>query len=120
MNIAFTPPDLAPPGAAGVFFTDDKSLQGVLGASDFATRVGLNQQSQTECQKYGCAIIQFDVPSPPQAQVPIAAPGAKQQGITVGGAREWLTQGNVQIADTMVVVYTDTTSSGPRDFDLPL
>lgn len=113
-----SPPWIAPfitPG--GVFFTDAQSLQGVLSSGDFARRVGLSPRSQADCQVQGCAVIEFDTPS--NAIQPPPYPGCAQ-GLTVGGAREWMAPGNVALADTMTVTYVDTTRSGPRNFVLPL
>jgi len=113
------PPELAASGASGVFFTDLQSLQGLQSPSDFARRVGLSQQAQTECQGYGCAVIEFDVPTSSTVTYPPPYPGT-QQGLTVGGAREWMVSGNIPLATTMVVKYVDFSHSGPRAFDVPL
>src|SRR6185369_7441690 len=120
MGLPVSPPTLAPPGATGVYFTDIKSLEGLLSAGDFAKRLGLGLQAHRECNEYGCAVVEFDVVSPPPVSVPPPAPNAKQQGLTTGGAREWLTGGNVKVEDSMRVVYIDWTHNGVRFFEIPL
>lgn len=113
-----TPPLLAPLITTSVFFTDQDSLKGIQDPAGFARRVGLSLQAQTECQRFGCAVIQFDAPN--DAVKPLPYPGV-QQGLTVGGGREWKTLQNIPLnADSMTVVYIDIDNSGPRWFDLPL
>src|SRR5262245_16815768 len=57
------PPFLAPLSQTPqVYFTDLDSLQGLISATDFAQRAGLSLTAQTECQRFGCAIIEFDAP----------------------------------------------------------
>jgi len=114
-----TPPLLAPPGVPRVYFTDQQSLQGLQSASDFARRLGLPQQAQGECTIYGCAVIEFDVPLSPPAQLPPPY-GTTRQGLTVGGAREWIVPMNIPLDSTMVVKYIDIGGTGPRYFDIPL
>jgi len=111
------PPTLAPLGAPSVFFTDGESLQGIQDPAQFARRVGLSLQAQTECQRFGCAVVEFDVPD--QVLVPAPYPGS-DQGITPGGGREWMTMKNIELNETMGVTYIDVTRSGPRWFSLPL
>lgn len=118
-NIPASPPFLAASGSPGVYFTDRQSLQGILGPADFAWRVGLAQPVQAECQKYGCAVIEFDVPDPTNAVIPPPYAGI-QQGLTTGGGREWIARNNIGLDETMVVTFVDTTRSGPRYFILPL
>ena len=114
-----TPPLLAPFGSRGVLFTDQESLQGIQGASDFAKRVGLSRWAQTECHLFGCAIVEFEAPS--SSRLPHPAVTSCQRGLTVGWAREWSTQmTNVQLVATMRVVYIDVSQSGPRCFEIPL
>jgi hypothetical protein len=114
-----TAPFLAPRGALGIYFTDRQSLMGLQGPSDFAVRVALSRQAQAESQMYGCAVLEFDVPSHPGVILPPPHPGS-QHGFTPRGAREWLAQGNIPLDDTMTVTYIDVTSSGPRWFNVPL
>ena len=90
-----------------------------MSSGDFAKRLGLGRQAHIECNEYGCAIVEFDVVSPPAVFVPPPAPGATQ-GLTTGGAREWLTTGNVRVNDSMRVVYVDWTPNGARYFEIPL
>jgi hypothetical protein len=115
MVIPANPPFLAPPGAPGVYFTDSQSLEGILSPPDFARRLGLPQQAQYECQAYGCAIVEFPVA---QAVLPPASYPGVMQGLTVAGAREWITQGNLALASTMVVTYIEP--AGTRYYQLQL
>jgi hypothetical protein len=43
-----------------------------------------------------------------------------QQGLTPGGAREWIAQGAINLHLDMRVTYIDTTASGSRFFTVPL
>lgn len=115
--ITAMPPFLAPYGTSGVYFTDRQSLQGLLSPGEFATRLGLSPQTHVECQRYGCAVIEFDISGSASYGSPY--PGVVQ-GLTVGGAREWMTTGNIALNDEMVVTYIDTARSGPRWFTIPL
>jgi hypothetical protein len=119
MALPVSPPRLSPPGATGVYFTDIKSLEGLLSAGEFAKRLGLGPQAQRECHEYGCAVVEFNVVTPPPVSLPPPAPGALQ-GLTTGGAREWLTNGNVEVDDGMRVTYIDWTHTGARYFEIPL
>jgi hypothetical protein len=112
-------PSLTPPGAPGTYFTDRESLQGLMSPGDFATRLALPPRAHAECQRFGCAVIEFAVPPSLTVIAPSPYPGFPQ-GLTPNGAREWLTQGAVILRDNMRVTYIDTGASGPRFFDLPL
>lgn len=114
-----TPPMLAPPGAPGVYFTDRDSLIGAPTAAEFARRLGLSAGAQAECQFYGCAIVEFDIPAS-SVTLPSPATGCAQ-GLTAGGAREWVTNANLPLSGDEEVMYVDATSTGqPRWFNLPL
>lgn len=91
------------------------------GPGDFAWRMGLNAQAQQECQLYGCAVVEFDLPDLNTIVMPPPFPGSRQ-GLTVGKAREWMTTANVPFDDTtMAVKYVDNgIGGGSRWFDLPL
>ncbi len=114
MAIAASPPNLAPHGAPGVYFTDIDSLRGLISPADFALRLSLPPQAHAECQSYGCAVIEFDVPHRHTCTYPAQMTGANMRGLTAGGAREWLTPGNVAVNNSMVVTYIDVSTSGPR------
>lgn len=111
VNVPVNAPLLAPPGSTGVYFTDYQSLQGLVGPADFARRLGLTAQAQLESLMHGCAVIEFTLPSAAPALVPLPAVNA-QLGLTVGGAREWFSSGNVPIAHGMVVTHVYTTPTG--------
>jgi hypothetical protein len=113
------PPLLAPYGVGGVYFTDRGSLEGVVSPGDFARRVSLPLPAQAECQRFGCAVIEFDVPDPRAVQHGPSYPYV-QPGLTSGGAREWVVPHNIALDDTMTVIYIDIARSGPRWFTLPL
>jgi len=101
-----------------VYFTDKESLVGVQTPEQFATRLGLARPATAECQRYGCAVVEFEVP--PGRAITWGAPyPGVQQGMTVGKAREWFLAGNVSLSDNMKVWIIDATQ-GPRNFELPL
>lgn len=102
-----TPPTLAPPGASGVYFTDQQSLLGCATSASYAYRLGLYSRDQLHCQLYGCALIQFPVPQNPAPRLPPQSPGAASQGLTANGAREWIATGNVPLGRNMVVTYVE-------------
>lgn len=108
------PPRLGSPTAQGIYFTDRESLVGVLGPGDFAYRCGLSAQTQTQCQLYGCAIIQFKIKSTHNVVVPKPSHFVSTAGMTVGGAREWLLQGNLDLSEDMRVYFVDINTSGQR------
>ena len=126
-GIVAVPPTLARAGVTSVYITDQESLRGVLSPADFARRVGLPASAQAECQLFGCAMIEFDIPNPTTNVIaPPQYPGT-QQGLTVNGAREWLLTGgsplqggNLPLDAQMKVIYVEFGSSGPRYFELPL
>jgi hypothetical protein len=114
-----TPPQLAPPGAAGIYVSDGASLKGCDSPSDFAWRLALSAQDQQDCQLYGCAVIRFSPPQPVAlASLPVL-PGATP-GLTGNGAREWLLAGNLALARSMRVDYVERTPQGARHYRLPL
>ncbi len=108
------PPYLSYLGSSGMYFTDPASLQGVQSPGDFAIRLSLYPSAHTECQLYGCVIIEFDVPNLPNAQF--------QPGLTAGGAREWWLPMNLPLEESMKVTYVYTAigrqSSGPKHFPI--
>lgn len=113
-------PTLAPPGVPGVYVTDRDSLQYMLHPDDFAHRVGLSQAAQTECNRFGCAIVEFGVPNPANnVAIPSPFPGTVQ-GMTVGGAREWVVNLPVELDDQMRVWYVERIIGTSRHFELPL
>jgi len=113
------PPQLAHPGAPGVFVTDRASLRGCDSPADFAWRLSLNAQDQQECQIFGCAVIRPDLPHgfvlAPLPPLPGALPG-----LTGNGAREWLLAGNIDLDDHMQVHFIERMINGSRYFRLPL
>lgn len=106
-------------GLPAIWITDRESLRGVQGPGDFAHRVGLSAHDCLDCQTYGCAIIEFEIPARAVVRLPAPYPGVPQ-GLTVGGAREWLVLGSVELEADMRVWYVDTTASGHRWYELPL
>lgn len=114
-----SPPTLASRLATALFVTDPASLQGCHGPSDFAWRVALSAPSQQDCHLYGCAVIEFDLPSPCNLLPPLPMPGAVP-GLTGNGAREWRIAGNVALATTMTVYYVENGPNGPRSYALPV
>jgi hypothetical protein len=114
-----TPPNLAARVAAGVYFTDRDSLAGCVGPNDFAHRLSLHAQTRMECDLYGCAVIEFDVPAS-QVVLPPAGPGMSTPGLAAGGGREWLLQRNLALDRTMTVHYVERTSHGYRHFEIYL
>jgi hypothetical protein len=115
MAIPANPPFLGLPGATGVYFTDKQSLEGIQSPADFALRLGVPPQTQYECQVHGCAIIEFPVSN---AVLPPASYPGVPQGLTVNGAREWITVGNIVLAATMVVTYIEP--AGTRYYQIQL
>lgn len=109
-------PFLAPHTAGQVYFTDFESLRGSVDVLSIVYRLGLDPHTVAECALFGCAVIEFDV----QWTVTWPAPtfGA-QQGMTVHGAREWASQPNMKLHNTMTVHYFDP-SGGGRCFNIPL
>lgn len=114
-----SPPTLAPPGVSGVYVTDRASLRGLDTPSQFAYRLSLNLQSQSECQVFGCAVIEFNLPQGFELMELPSLPGASK-GLTGGGAREWLLAGNIALDDKMRVYLVEMTLSSPRHYRLPL
>jgi hypothetical protein len=115
-----TPPMLASKLATGVYFTDAASLQGCDGPADFAARMALSAQAHLDCQLFGCAVIEFDVPPAGHITLPPPLPGVVQ-GLTGGGGREWLLAGNLGLSTTMLVNYVERAPNGqPRHYHLPL
>jgi hypothetical protein len=104
----------------GVYFTDRASLKGCDGPADFAARMALAAQAHLDCQLFGCAVVEFEVPKQRQIVLPPPFPGAAQ-GFTGGGAREWLLIGNLNLSSTMTVNYVERAPNGqPRHYSLPL
>ena len=99
-------PTLGNPTSGGFFFTDLWSLIGIRTAAEYASRVGLPRAAIAECNEYGCVIVRFSVIAR-DVQSPRPYPGT-QQGLTVGGAREWLLVNNVELAHGMEVTYIDS------------
>jgi hypothetical protein len=113
-------PRLAPPGALGLYFTDRLSLEGCSSPADFALRMALPAQSQLDCQLYGCAVIEFEVP-PGADLVPLPELPGAQPGLTGGGGREWLLADNLALDPKMDVHYVETPAGGgPPHYRLPL
>lgn len=122
-NPQATRPNLARIGGRGVYFTDRDSLEGIENAVAFAKRAGLSQRAQTECNLYGCVIVEFEVPSGASVVLPPPAINNVQQGLTVGGAREWLLGGNIDLKENMVVTCVGgliSSGHGQNWFQLPL
>jgi len=113
------PPELAPPGAIGVYVTDRASMRGCDSPADFAWRRSLSAQDQQDCQLFGCAVIRFDLPHAAALLLPAPLPGVVP-GLTGGGAREWLLAGNIDLDATMRVDYVERTAQGSRHYHLPL
>ena len=112
-------PFLTAPGAPGMYFTDRQSLQGLLSPGDYAMRLSLPLPAHNERQRYGCAVIEFDVPASINVIVPSSYPGVPQ-GLTPGGTREWFLQGSLELDENMVIYYIDTVGGMPGYFLLPL
>ena len=112
-------PFLTAPGAPGMHFTDRQSLQGLLSPGDYAMRLSLPLPAHDECQRYGCAVIEFDVPAHFNVIVPSSYPGVTP-GLTPGGAREWFLPGTLMLDENMVIYYIDTVGGMPGFFLLPL
>jgi hypothetical protein len=102
-----------PAGREGVWFTDRESLQGLQDPASFARRVALYAESQHECQHFGCAIVEFDVPPTAVVRVPVPAHPGLQQGLTPQGGREWFIEGNISLTSSMVVIYVEPTPGNP-------
>jgi hypothetical protein len=102
-----------------MYFTDRQSLQGLLSPGEYAWRLSLPLPAHDECQRYGCAVIEFDVPAHINVIVPPPYPKVPQ-GLTPGGAREWFLQGPLELDENMVVYYVDTVGGNPGYFILPL
>jgi hypothetical protein len=114
-----TPPPLASRTATGIYVTDGPSLQGCGSPADFAWRLSLFRSTQSECQLYGCAVIELDVPGGATV-VPVPPQPGAGLGLTAGGARQWLIAGNIDLARTMAVNIVETSPSGVRHYPLPL
>ena len=114
-----TPPNLSSRLAGGVYFTDRESLAGAAGRTTFAHRLSLHAQTRTECDLYGSAIVEFDVPVD-HVILPPAGPGVRQPGLAAGGGREWLLQRNLALDRAMKVHYVERTSQGYRHFEIYL
>lgn len=114
-----TPPWLAPATSAGVHFTDEESLDGLLSPGDIARRVGLPLQPLVECSLHGCAVVKFQIPAGSHIVSPTPYPG-NPSGLTVGGSREWLITQNMRLDDSMKVIFLDMAGASPRYFELPL
>jgi hypothetical protein len=112
-------PFLAAPGVPGLYFTDRQSLQGLLSPAEYAWRVSLPLPAHDECQRYGCAVIEFDVPAHRTVIIPSPYPRISA-GLTPGGAREWFLQGTLELDETMVISYIDIVGGKPGYFLLPL
>lgn len=102
-----------PPGGEGVWFTDLASLQGLHDPASFARRVALPSQAQHECQRFGCAVVEFEVPADALVHVPPPTVPGVPAGLTPQGAREWWLQGNVSLSAAMVVTYVEPTPGNP-------
>jgi hypothetical protein len=117
---ALSPPYLAPsPSASLLYFTDRESLAGLQDPGAFARRMGLQTAAQSECLRFGCALVEFDVPQS-GVILPASAHRNTPQGLTVGGAREWCLTYNLPFDETMQVIYVDANASGSRWFEVPL
>lgn len=113
-TLGISPPTLAPPGQ-NVYLTDQESLQGLVSPADFAMRLSLRARDHTECQLYGCAIIELTLPTGTIYTLPYPGPGATP-GLTAGGAREWLSTTNIDLASGMHVTYVENDRGRPRFF----
>lgn len=103
----------------GVYFTDQVSLEGINDPSQFARRLALRLPDHDECQRYGCAVIGFDIPDISLVQVPPLTTGTTL-GMTATGAREWFYGDNLELSPTMDIIYVDPAPSGPMYYYLPL
>lgn len=106
------PPLLAPPGAVGVYFTDEASLQGIDDPLQFAVRVELPLAAQHQCDIHGCVIVRFKIPPTINVVVPQPHSMASMPGLSSGGAREWMTTGNVAIEASMEVQLIERDANG--------
>ncbi len=107
---AAPPPRLGPPSASSVYVTDTQSIAVCRSAEDFAYRLSLrlnlpipNQMYATldplqEMRLYGCVMFYFVAPPQTRLEVPpiTAVHGIhpSNQGLTAGGAREWILHQN--------------------------
>lgn len=114
------PPQLAPPSARRLYFTDGESVQVCSQATDFGLRLSLWPPDLFQIQVGGCAIVYFDradLPAEPEIPDPnlggTTPPGFPlPPGLTAGGAREWVLNNNVALTNTMEVFVVE--SSGAR------
>jgi hypothetical protein len=82
------PPRLTLPGRRQVYFTDPESIFTCEDAADFGERLGLQLATEK-----GCGVVFFDTRGL-TISVPTKADRATRDGLTTGGAREWIINGN--------------------------
>lgn len=91
LNIETDPPLFARPGAPRVYITDSESIFVCREVSQFETRLGLDYSTSD-----GCIAIFFDT-NGLNNSVPPRAAGSPREGLTSGGAREWMVNTNVPL-----------------------
>jgi len=72
---------------------------------EFAYRLSLARQAQSDCNILGCIVIEFTVDLSRQVLV---------AGVTNGGAREWRIQGNVHLSPSMKLTRVRNSPTGPE------
>lgn len=78
------PPRLGRPGSSQVYFTDPESIFICIDAADFGERLGLQVTTEN-----GCGVVFFSTQGLTMS-VPPKVPDAIRDGLTTGGAREWI------------------------------
>lgn len=108
-GIDSTGPRLTRPGSTQVFVTDPESVFLCTDVDDFGVRLGVGYPTAV-----GCGVIFFD-PEGFTIRVPAKAPEATQDGLTSGGAREWIIDGNpaLELSRNELEVF-EVESSGQR------
>ena len=90
-NLDPEPPLLGRPGGDEAYFTDPESIFVCNDASDFGVRLSLGYSTAQ-----GCAVVFFDT-NGLMVNVPQKAEIAIQDGLTAGGVREWIINGNLAV-----------------------
>ena len=81
-------PQLTRPGKDRVFVTDPESIFCCTEATGFNTRLGLGYSTDE-----GCSVV-FLNSEGLDMSIPQLVPGASENGLTIGGAREWIINDN--------------------------
>ena len=90
-NLDPEPPLLGRPGSGEVYFTDPESIFICNNASDFGVRLSLGYSTAQGCTAVFCDTGGLLVSVPQKAEAAI------QNGLTAGGAREWIVNGNLVV-----------------------